>query len=447
MSEIAEILLAQIWNSQWFRRSMRTVDGQDLGVVYPGVWTHGFGPDFRNAMIDLSTELRAGDVEIELEPSGWYDHGHDRNPDFDNVILQVVARDTGVPPVRRCDGGIVPRLVLTDFLKGPIDDFSEVEGLRPLGAIGFDSCAPEPARLDPDAVTGILQRAGDRRMQEKVASISGELAVSPPAQVLYARLLDALGYTRNRDPMAEIAARLPWEQLAVRIGELSPGDRFWTAASLLLGVGGFLPLSPRDAHVGRLDPEQIGTLESIWAGSGTPWHRITVAPGFWQLGRIRPVAHPVRRLLAAAWILSRAVDGLVETLAAALHSNRPRQALVGWLADENPYLGRDHAHEIVVNVLIPFALAYGDEADQRSVSDAAAGIWERLPAGRGNAVTRKTVEQICGDAPFRVGSARVEQGLIHINRSGCSQMRCFECPVAHLALNWESTNLASSTGS
>jgi hypothetical protein len=437
MSVIAEILLAQVWNNQWILQPLRTVEGNVLHVVYPGVWTHGFGPDFQNAMLEIDGRLVTGDVEVDLESGGWVQHGHDRNDAFDNVSLQVVARHGGAESPRRSNGGRVPTLVLTDFLAGSLEEFSAANDLRPLGTIGFEACAPVVAVEHPAVLQDVWQRAGDQRMQDKVTSISGEMSRSAPAQVLYSRMLDALGFSRNREPMMEIAARLTIDQLVSRLDSSNSRDRFWQAAALLLGIGGFLPLSPRDASIGNLDPEDIGRIETLWSTLGTPWHGIEVSPGFWTLARLRPAAHPVRRLLAAASIIASASSGLVEHLMDRLCRPDPRQQLTAWLAKDNPYLGDAHAHELIVNVMVPFALAYGDEARQPDAIDAAAELWQSLPAGRGNAVTRQTRQQICGEVSIKVGSARAEQGLIHINRQGCSQMRCYECSVAHLALRYE----------
>jgi hypothetical protein len=436
MSEIAEILLAQIWNSQWFHQPLRTGDGREVRIVYPGVWTHGFGPDFTGAMLELDGRMLQGDIEIDLSVSGWRDHGHDRNPAFDSVILHVVTCDDAVDQTRSSAGNLIPRVNLLDFLRGPLDEFPQTPGLRPLGAIGFETCAGGPAMARPDLIRGVWERAGDRRMHERVSAISGELACHPPAQVLYTRLLDALGYTRNRAPMTELAARLPYEQLGNRLADCHTGTRVRRSAALLLGTAGFLPLSPRDALAGNLEPRQVQRIERLWTEMGEPWFGITVAPGFWTLARSRPASHPVRRLLAMAVLLGKRDDGLVESVVSLLSGEHPLRALRGWLVEDNPYLGTDHAHEIIVNVLLPFAIAYGDEANQPDIVDAAADIWQSLPAGRGNVVTRRTLRQICGDAEVKPGSARAEQGLIHINRQGCSQMRCYECPIAHLALEW-----------
>jgi hypothetical protein len=434
MSEMSEITIAQIWNNQHLRQPLTTTDGQVIRVVYPGVWTHGFGPDFRDAMLDFDGQLVTGDVEVELDVNGWFQHGHDRNPEFNRVILQVVAADRDSELVRRPDGRLVPRLVAPDYFDFPADLPEEAANTRALGSIGFEHCAPDVARADPEAIREIWIRAGDQRMQSKVASYSGELTVGAPVQVLYQGLMDALGFSRNREPMAEVAARLPISQIVNSICNLPTKDRFYRAAGLLLGMGGFLPLTPADSAIGKLDPLVTVRLEREWQSAGVAWHGITIAPGFWKFARLRPAAHPVRRLLAAAAIVSSSKNGLLETLIRSLQADRPRRSLEHWLVSENPYIGKGHGYEIIINVVIPFALAYSDLAGQPVIEERAAELWQTLPAGRGNAITKATQEQICGSDAVPPGSARAEQGLIHIHRNGCQKMRCYECPIAHLSL-------------
>lgn len=436
MDGINELLLAQVWNAQWLAEALRLTSGEPLRVVYRGVWTHGLGPDFSGALLDIGGRLVAGDVEIHLRASGWLAHGHQQDPAYDEVVLHVVLDDDLGAPVRRRDGGLVPALALRPFLLGPLEDFPGAPRIRPLGAIGFDHCAPAVAVSRPDEIVRVWEAAGDARLAGKVAGVAQRLSAEPPAQVLYALLLDALGYTRNREGMAAIAGRLPYDHIDARLIGRDTAERTRRAAALLLGVAGFLPLSPHDAATGALDPSQVEAIEASWRRDGAAWHDIRLPPTTWTLVRQRPAHHPLRRLLALARLLGRVQVGLVEDLCARVMGDQPLRRLRDWLTGDNPYLGTAHAHEIVVNVVVPFALAYGDEAGDDRLASAAADLWDRLPAGRGTRVTRRTAEQICGPSPVPVRSARAEQGLLHIQRTGCAQMRCFECPIAHLALRY-----------
>src|SRR5437762_2807138 len=87
-----ERLLQSIWHHQRLvREKLQTLDGKNLRVLHPGFWNREAGPDFRGAVLQFGSEPpRSGDIEIDLISSGWHSHGHDRNPNFANVILHVV---------------------------------------------------------------------------------------------------------------------------------------------------------------------------------------------------------------------------------------------------------------------------------------------------------------------------------------------------------------------
>jgi hypothetical protein len=428
----AEVILAQIWNAQWLQTGLTTTGGAPLSVVYRGVWTHGLGPDFAGAYLDLGGQLRRGDVEIHVRTSDWLAHGHHLDPNYDDVILHVVLDDDLSEPPRRHNGGTIATLALAKALPGPIDAFPGDGRLQPLGAIGFEHCAPRTAAAQPQAIARVWEEAGDRRLHGKVEALLGRLALEPPAQTLYAALLDALGYSRNREGMAALAARLPYDHLDAHLAGLSPSARRARAAGLLLGVAGFLPLSPREAELAALSPAGAGQIEREWLARGSAWHDARLPAAAWQTARVRPAAHPLRRLLALATLLARLERGLIEDLTGLMVDDGSYASLVRWLTDENPYLGAAHAHEVIVNVFVPFALAYGDAAGAERLIEAATTVWSNLPPGQGNAEIRRTARQICGSSRVPVRSARAEQGLLHLRRTGCAQMRCFECPIALL---------------
>ncbi|HEX3723134.1 MAG TPA: DUF2851 family protein, partial [Nitrolancea sp.] len=429
-----EMLLSQIWNAQWLGGLLRLRDGRELRVVYRGVWTHGLGPDFANAFIDVDGQMLHGAIEIHRRSSDWAVHGHQLDPAYDGVVLHAVWHDDLPGPVRRNDGATIPTLLLPEFLIDSLEQFAANPVLRPLGAIGFDFCAPSSAASNPAALRAVWERSGDERMRLKADAVSARLELEPPAQVLYALLLDALGYTRNRDGMRTLAERLPYDHLDARLIGHPEAERVDRAASLLLGVAGFLPLSPHEEELASLTPDHAVVIGQTWSRLGTAWRGIQVPASRWSLARVRPAAHPIRRLLGFALFLSRLESGLVEGVSAEVSRPEANRALQHWLTYRNPYLGRAHAHEIIVNVIVPFTLAYGDLTNQSNLTERAMALWEELPAGQGNSVITRMVDQVCGGHPQRVTSARAEQGLLHLNSTGCQTMRCFECPIAQLEL-------------
>ncbi len=140
-----ELAVSRAWNAQWLRpEALRTTDGQPVTVVYRGRWTFGFGPDFQGAMIAFGQELRQGDVEVHLRPSGWREHGHHLDPAYNGVILHVVLDAEPHPrvdvrPCRRQDGATVPTLVLGPVLRGPLARLPPDPALPSLGSIADTS--------------------------------------------------------------------------------------------------------------------------------------------------------------------------------------------------------------------------------------------------------------------------------------------------------------------
>ena len=80
--------LAAAWNDGLFRGRFALSDGRAVEVVHRGTWTHGFGPDFRDAMIVIDgRDLVAGSIELHLRSGGWRAHGHHLDPRYNEVLV------------------------------------------------------------------------------------------------------------------------------------------------------------------------------------------------------------------------------------------------------------------------------------------------------------------------------------------------------------------------
>src|SRR5215212_836014 len=115
---VPEIALSAVWNEQRFTAPLVTTDGRRVDVIHRGTWTHGFGPDFRDAMILLDgRDLLNGSIEIHLKTGQWREHGHHLDERYDTVMLHIVLEDDR-SETRRADGALVPTVVL------PVDELT-----------------------------------------------------------------------------------------------------------------------------------------------------------------------------------------------------------------------------------------------------------------------------------------------------------------------------------
>jgi hypothetical protein len=88
---VSELALSIAWHAG-LTRDLIAVDGSRLSVVFPGHWTHGHGPDFRNAMIEGDGgRLLTGSVELHHRASDWERHGHHTDPAYNDVVLHIVT--------------------------------------------------------------------------------------------------------------------------------------------------------------------------------------------------------------------------------------------------------------------------------------------------------------------------------------------------------------------
>jgi hypothetical protein len=93
-----EKLLQYIWQLQYFNKSeLRTTTGEELEIIFPGKLNTNQGPDFIQARIKIDNTILVGSIELHLKTSHWNDHGHSKDPNYNNVILHVVFEDDEPP--------------------------------------------------------------------------------------------------------------------------------------------------------------------------------------------------------------------------------------------------------------------------------------------------------------------------------------------------------------
>lgn len=430
---VPEIALSAAWHSGQIPENLITVDGDSIQVVHRGAWTHGLGPDFADALLLFNgRELRSGSVEMHLETRGWHEHGHQLDPMYNAVILHVVARHDG-SLTRRADGGLAPVVEVS------LPDISHLPmAMLDWDRVGGAVCAQRLIRTSPATVRSILHSLGDTRLSARSAQIEMLLLDMPPAEVLWGAILGGLGYSRNQVPMRRLAELLPLGTLEDLCLTRPPSQRFHVTLGLLLGVAGFLPLSPSESHLIKLDANSVQTLESAWHALGTPWHADHLRPSEWDRARLRPANHPLPRLHAAAALVHHVASagGLLAAVRTIIHAEDAIQRfrdITGMGA--MPGIGADRTVEILASGILPVLFAIASHTGDDALADDAAHLWEKLPAPTATSVTKRAMKQVCGEAPLRGIGARGAQGLVHLDTALCLPRRCFDCPIAAAELS------------
>lgn len=469
-SEINEAILAAIWNEQSpLRGPMWDCEGNSVAVVYRGRWTAGSGPDFEGAMLSLGEggKLVTGSVEMHLKCADWWAHGHDTDPNYNTVALHVVLWPQAVRPVTRADGVQVPTLVLADYITMPSAELLEkVAPLVPnLGTLSEEPCWQRTQDWPIEQLLEEIDRAGDARLLSKAALMEADLEVcGSPDEVFYRGLMDALGYSANREPMRALAAALPLSQLLTLPLSKDETERATLFESVLLGAAGFLP--SQRADVGELDwlsSQYAEEVERLWVTYAPMIGLSEVQPlaHGWETNRVRPANSPPRRLAAAARLLARLLwqqGGMLGPFLGAQAYHKYEHLAKEWTgvltvegdgywashADFGRALGKDtiedmalvgtsRASDIVVNILLPLLIAHTDRQGDETIRKRALALYAAFPKLSENKITRAMADEALG--PRKKGAitgAKRQQGLIHLYRLYCEARRCYECPLSGL---------------
>jgi hypothetical protein len=438
----SERFLQTLWQHQRLQReTLTSLDGRSVRILHPGFWNHEAGPDFHDALIQFDQDFPStGDVEIDLLPTGWHSHGHDRNPAFSRVILHVVW-DAALPAP-----ATPPTLALKNCLDSPLDELRHW--------LGVDASLPEhlagrclpPLRALPDAeVAELLRQAAEVRLRRKGQELAARARETGWEQALREGLFGGLGYKHNVWPMRRLAELLP------HLLEAQATPTSFELQTRLLGVGGLLP---HDMTGARLASDRyLRDAWDLWWRDKAALDAITLPPGIWRFHGSRPANHPQRRLaLATQWLVNGDLARNLETWLARDLSDRElpwalfellrgqADAFWSWhwnlraprLAEPQPLLGPQRATDLAVNVVLPWLwmrAVVGQNEHLRSVAEHRYFTW---PAAGDNAVLRLARQRMLGAGRrhlFR--RAAPQQGLLQIERDFCEQSNalCHHCPM------------------
>lgn len=419
------------------------MDGHPVTVLHPGFWNREAGPDFRAAVVQIGGQTAtSGDVEIDLRPVAWHQHGHDRNPAYRNVCLHVVWQGNTSPTAE------LPTLTLENALDAPLDQIREW--------LGGDHCTAPPATqrgtcaaplrdLGQDAFADLLRQAALARLRLKAERFAARTREAGWEQSLWEGLFAALGYKHNAWPMRRLA------ELRTRVLaelEARPARAFELQARLL-GLAGLLP--DQLTHRRPATDTWLRAAWDVW------WRwRETVAASVlprtaWRFHGLRPANHPQRRLaLAAHWL---ATPGWADRWETWLARDVPARDLLvsvasGLQSDPDPFwsrhytltsaptprpqplLGPTRMTDLVVNVLLPWLWSRARAGDNARWQERVELRYLTWPAAEDNVVLRLARQRLlAGRTLPRPIRAAHQQGLLQIVRDFCehSNSLCAEC--------------------
>ncbi len=359
---LPEHLLARLWRAKE-GRSLRTVDGRRVKVLYAGRPAPGHGPDFQDAVVRMDGERASGNVELHRRPSDWRAHGHDADPAYDDVMLHIVAQ---------ADGG------------GPGVPTAELNRAGSAGGVEPPLMA-QLARASSGELREMFVRSGMARFRERVEAARRSAEQNGTEQALHEAVFDALGYAENRAPFRRLAGAVP--------------------AAALRGLAQGLPVDDRAAALERILLDASGLDDEP--------HSSAAGRPSWKTAGVRPVNHPRRRIRGAAELLARAAaEGLLarcERMATEGHAVLERLFVVD--SPGGALIGTGRAREVVVNAVLPLLAAAGNSESE--------DLFLRHPSLPENSLIREA-RRLTGAQGMRL-SACEQLGLLRLYRGSIAE--------------------------
>lgn len=443
---------------------LRTEEGQDLTVIFPGWYNRSWGPDFSEARIVIDGIEYFGDVEIHVTESSWRKHHHDKDSVYNRVILHVFFRKDGEAAINQL-GRKVPTLFMGSTAFS--DVWYRYDIRRPLvlkelpGACGLCLTADRYQKLK-----NLVFQAAEQRLIAKSALMTEELTDAGQEKaenLLFKKICQAAGYTTYAQAFSELAAKYPYNLVGSFFRSMHRQNRI-EILGRWLGFMGFL---------NRIKPESVhDSYRREWLAFQQLWNGIQDSETIVLSDAVkpsRPYNHPMRRLVGLYYHLEKIqfqgllkswLKFLMECRKALAAGKRPLSTVQELLDDMFPQpdweplgrlttinsqvlsdrskrlIGKQRQLIILVNAVIPFFLSWSRANGEQQLERTLFDLFLILPAESENRKTRFLEQRLLSLNPGLKMKKNLSyhQGLIQLHDDCCKSyyQGCQNCTLVKL---------------
>jgi hypothetical protein len=413
-----EAFLSYLWKHRHLNQDISTESGDQLTILHPGDQNTDSGPDFFNARIRIGNTTWAGNVEIHVQASDWYKHGHHADPAYDRVILHLVYEADR--QVFHQNGEPVQTLVtrnqfpvwIYDRYKQMMTNQQWIPCMNQLlssGYPGFSIWAPALAI---------------ERLEYRTHNIRQLLAgcANDWEEALYQHVASSFGFKLNSLAFELLAKSLPIKIVRQHRGSILQME------ALLFGQAGLLDKDFTDVY-----PKELRKEYCFLCGK---YGLNPMSGSLWKFLRLRPPNFPTIRISQFANFLCHtgarlfnlidggSLHGIMDSLKTGASAYWNTHYLFDKPAPPMPkMMGETCVKLLVINGLAPFLFFYGMEKGQPALCEGVLNFLEQT-GGENNVITDHWKE-----VGFPVMNAMQTQALLHLKKFYCDKKRCLDCRI------------------
>jgi hypothetical protein len=425
MLKFNEDLLQFIWRYKLLKPiSLITRSGNEITILNPGDLNTDAGPDFFNARIRVNNIVLAGNIEIHLKTSDWIKHGHQKNKNYDTLILHAVyEHDVDL------DQNILHNVEVLE-LKNFIDEKTIHAYHQLTTAKDQLPCAPQLRDVNDFKFISWMERMTVERLEEKVKrmehlfnSYKGDYT-----QTFYTCLLRNFGFKVNALPFELVAKQLPVYIL------LKHSDNLLQLEALLLGISGLLENQFEDKYIQGLQNE----FEYLK-------NKYSLAPlkkELFKFSKLRPANFPNVRLAQMAMLIYSATeiftapqninsyDALMKVLRIKPEGYwKNHYKIDGKTLNKELSFGKASAENLMINTFAPFFFFYSKKLAKPGFTDKAVELLNTC------AFERNVKTKLFEAKNKALKNAADSQAVINLYDNYCAARKCLKCGIAAALLN------------
>ncbi len=420
-----EELLHFIWQSKiLLKQNLVLTNDKSVEILNIGALNKDAGPDFFNAKIKVDQEILVGNIEIHIKASDWFNHKHQQDKAYDNVILHVVFEndkpifDNYQKPYLTLElKNYLPQSLLTKY-KILQEQKNEIP------------CQPIFSLPNEFKLNNWLNRLVIERLEKKCERIESILKNNNSnwEQTFYVLTAQYFGQKTNAQAFEWLAQNLPMQIIAKHKDKLSQIE------ALVLGTAGFLNQKLTDEYLVFLQKEYVYLQKK--------YGLTNLDKSVWKFGRMRPSNFPTIRLMQFAALLYQSSHLFSKVLECENVSNLQKLYKLQHIHLINlselsghqfsalkADLGTSAINTIIINTVVPIVFLYGKLRFDEDKSNKAINWLEQINAEKNSIIDFwKTLN-------INVENAMQTQALLQLKNEYCTHKKCLSCEIGFHVLN------------
>lgn len=413
-----EDYLHYLWNYKKFDLSdLKTTLDETITIINSGFYSQLAGPDFFNAQIIIGNQKWAGNVEIHLKSSDWYVHHHEKDDNYNNVILHVVWENDS--PIFRKDNTEIPVLEIKNYVsKEELRKYNELSTVKT-----WIFCENQLNGIDGFVIKNWQERLFFERLERKSISVQNLLDTTENdwEAVLFSMLSKSFGLNTNGIIFLKIAQSIPFNVIRKESSDLM------NLEAIFFGRAGLLDDEKEDSY--------FKDLKNRWLYIENKYQlpKIIIEPV--QFFKHRPDNFPTVRLaqLAQLYHLQQNLFSKIIEIKSVKDFYKTFDVKVSeyWESHyqfdkESPKKRKAITHSftdlIIINTIIPILFSYYKSIG-KEVSEELIEILSNLP------LEKNTIVEKFSSIGLKSHNAYESQSLLQLKNEYCNYKKCLQCRI------------------